>query len=146
MVPPEETSEERKQLPAQLLRLGFAFLLLFAGVFFAFWWSGRAVEFGAARVADKSVPTYRVWGVVRDAATHEPIPWVSIEDDPGGLPPFYRTNADMHGAYELLTLAVHHRVRVSANGYKTATNDIGRQWFIWMPRGEEHLDLELTRE
>ena len=37
------------------LRLTAAFALLFGGVFFAFWWSGSAIRFGAARAADRAV-------------------------------------------------------------------------------------------
>lgn len=129
-----------------LIRWSLAFFLLFAGVFFAFWWSGSAIRFGASRVADTSQPTYQVSGVVRDSRTGQPIPWAAVEDDPGGQPPFFRADADQHGAFSLLTLAEPHRLRVSAFGYKPLSRQIGRHWFVWMPQGEERLDLQLTPE
>ena len=125
------------------LRLAILFALLFAGVFFAFWWAGSAVRFSAARAGDRSVPTWRVWGTVRDAATHRPIPWALVEDDPGGQPPFFRADADYNGIFELMTLAESHRVRVSAPGYRPLLLDIGRAWFVWMPRGDEKKNIEL---
>ena len=82
-----------------MLRLSLTFFLLFAGVFFAFWWSGSAIRFGASRVADTSQPTYRISGLVRDARTGQPIPWAAVEDDPAGQPPFFRTDADQHGNF-----------------------------------------------
>ena len=119
------------------------FALLFGGVYFAFWWAGSAVRFSAARAGDRSLPTWRVWGTVRDALTRQPIPWALVEDDPGGQPPFFRADADYHGVFELVTLAAPHRVRVSAPRYRPLLLDIGRAWFVWMPRGNEKKNIEL---
>jgi hypothetical protein len=92
------------------------------------------------------VPTYRIWGSVRDAKSGEPIPWVAVEDDPAGDPPYFRTEADQDGAYSLLTLAEPHNVRISANGYRVSTLHIGKPWFIWWPRGEERHEIRLNPE
>jgi hypothetical protein len=80
---------------------------------------------------------------VRDAVTHQPIPWALVEDDPAGQPPFFHADADYSGSFELVTLAEAHRVRVSALGYRPLFFDIGRAWFIWMPRGNEKKNIEL---
>jgi hypothetical protein len=146
----EERSEEDAELREIFVRTGLraaaAFVLLFGIVFFAFWWSGKAVAFGAARATDRAVPTWRVLGTVRNAITHEPVPWAVVEDDAGGRPPFYRTEASYSGVYELLTLAEPHRIRVSAPGYRSAIAGIGRTWFLWLPKGEEKRDIELQPE
>jgi hypothetical protein len=125
------------------LRLAIVFALLFGGVFFAFWWAGSAVRFGAARAGDRSLPTWRISGTVRDALTHQPIPWALVEDDPAGAPPFFRTDAGYSGDFELVTLAEAHRIRVSAQGYHPLLVDIGRAWFVWMPRGNEKKNIDL---
>jgi hypothetical protein len=142
----EEISAERREARGQLVRLSIGFALLFCAVFFAFWWSGSAVRFGASRVADTTIPTYEVSGTVQNSRNGEPVPWAVIQDDPAGRPPFFRTDAGQQGAYTLLTLAEPHRVIVTANGYKTLTISVGRQWFLWLPRGKEQRDLQLTPE
>ena len=126
-----------------VLRLAIVFALLFGGVFFAFWWAGSAVRFGAERAGNRSVPTWRVSGTVRDAVTRQPVPWALVEDDPAGQPPFFRADADHHGVFELLTLAEPHRIRVSALGYRPLSLDVGRVWFLWMPRGDEQKNVDL---
>ena len=125
------------------LRLALLFALLFGCVFGAFWWAGSAVRFSAARAGDRSAPTWRVRGIVRDAVTHRPIPWALVEDDPAGQPPFFRADADYSGVYELVTLAEPHRIRASAPGYRPVMLDVGRAWFVWMPRGNEKKNIEL---
>jgi hypothetical protein len=140
---PPETFESGEWWTRAALRLVIVFALLFGGVFFAFWWAGSAVRFSAARAGDRSLPTWQVSGTVRDALTHQPIPWAVVEDNPGGPPPFFRTDAGYGGDYELLTLAEPHRVRVSAPGYHPVTVDVGRAWFVWMPRGKEKKNIDL---
>ncbi len=142
----EQSAAERVEARGQLLRLAAAFALLFAAVFFAFWWSGSAVRFGASRVAGALTPTWQVSGAVRNALTGEPVPWAHVEDDPAGQPPYYQADADQYGAYTLLTLAASHRLRVTAMGYQPASVTVGRQWFVWMPKGAERRDIELTPE
>jgi hypothetical protein len=139
----EDAAESGDSWVRPALRLAIIFALLFAGVFFAFWWAGSAVRFSAARAADRTVPTWRVSGTVRDAVTHQPIPWALVEDDPAGTPPFFRVDADYGGAFELVTLAEPHRIRVSAPGYHPEAVKIGRAWFEWMPRGNEKKNIDL---
>src|SRR5271169_3588448 len=139
----QEEAESRGVWMRSALRLAIVFALLFGGVFFAFWWAGSAVRFSAARVGDRTVPTWRVAGTVRDAVTHQPISWAMVEDDPAGQPPFFRIDADYGGVFELVTLAEPHRIRVSAPGYHPESVKIGRAWFEWMPRGNEKKDIDL---
>ena len=61
----EESAGLRRQYLRHALRLTLVFALLIGGVFFAFWWSGSAIQFGAARAAGRAVPTWRITGVVR---------------------------------------------------------------------------------
>jgi hypothetical protein len=146
----EERSEEDAELREIFVRTGLraaaSFALFFAAVCFAFWWSGRAVAFGAARAADRAAPTWRVRGTVRNAITQEPIPWAAVEDDAAGRPPLYHTEASYLGAYELVTLAEPHQIRASAPGYRSALVGVGRAWFLWLPGGEERREIELQPE
>ena len=129
-----------------MLRYGIAFGLLFAAVFFCFWWSGSAIRFGAARVAEKPVASWKVTGSVRNAASGETVPWAVVADDPSGRPPFFRADSDQRGAFELLTLAEPHNIRVEAPGYRPQTIQVGRHWFVWWPSGEETLEIRLQPE
>jgi len=142
----EEAANLRRHLLRQALRWALTFGALFAVVFFAFWWSGAAIRFGASRVAERPEATWRVVGTVRSAANNDPVPWASVDDDPSGRPPFFHADADQSGAFELLTLPEPHRVRVSAPGYRTTTVDVGRVWFLWLPRGQERQDVRLSPE
>jgi hypothetical protein len=142
---PEDESEEGVELRALFLRtalrMAAAFALLFGGVFFAFWWSGSAIRFGAERAADHAVPTWRIMGTVRNSVNGQPVPWASVEDDPGGRPPFFRSDADHAGIFELVTFAEPHRIRVTAPGYRAEVVEVGRAWFLWMPRGSERVNI-----
>jgi hypothetical protein len=69
-----------------------------------------------------------------------------VEDDPAGLPPLYRTDADQNGDYSLLTLAEPHRLRISAGGHRAVELHIGKPWFAWWPRGEERRDVRIDAE
>jgi hypothetical protein len=144
---PEDESEEGRELRALFtrtaLRVAAAFALLFGGVYFAFWWSGSAIRFGAARAADRAGPTWQVSGIVRNSLTGQAVPWATVEDDPAGQPPFFRTEADHTGSYELFTLAEPHRIRVTSPGYRPAVAEVGRAWFLWMPKGREKVNIEI---
>jgi hypothetical protein len=142
----EGEGEEPRQLAGQVGRWALAFALLFGGVFFCFWWSGSAIRFGAARVGEQPQPTWKVFGVVRSAESGGPVAWASIADDPGGRPPYFRTESDFAGGFTLMTLAEPHTLRVQANGFRPLTVAVGRQWFIWWPRGEEKRDIQLIPE
>jgi hypothetical protein len=139
----EEAADLRRHFLRQAIRLTLAFGLLFALVFFAFWWSGSAIRFGASRVAERAETTWRITGIVRDGVTRKPVPWAVVADDPSGRPPFFHTDADQGGAFELLTLPEPHRIQVSAPGYRTMTIPIGRSWFLWLPQGREKRDIEI---
>jgi hypothetical protein len=142
----EQAAEERREARRLAIRWTAAFAILFAAVFFALWWSGRAVRFGADRVSETVRPTWAVRGTVVDATTGQPVPWAVVEDHPAGHPPYYRTEADEHGNFTLLTLADRHAMRVSAPGYIPVTVTIGRPWFLWIPYGEESEKIVLTRD
>jgi hypothetical protein len=142
----EESADLRRHFLREAIRLALVFGLLFAVVFFAFWWSGSALRFGASRVAERAETTWRISGTVRDGVTRKPVPWANIADDPGGRPPFFHTDADQSGAFELLTLPESHQIRVSAPGYKTVTTRVGRAWFLWLPRGWEKREIEMFPE
>jgi hypothetical protein len=142
----EETRDDRELAVKQILRWALIFVLLFAGVLFAFWWAGSAIHFGASRVNGATAATYRVFGSVRSAATQQPVPWAAVEDDSSGRPPFFRAEANHLGVYELMTIAEPHQLRVSALGFKPATAKIGRIWYLWMPEGAESLDVLLQPE
>jgi hypothetical protein len=142
----EEIQDERSEMRRLFLRLTLGFAALFGFVFFAFWWSGSAIRFGAARVMASNAPTYRIWGTVCDARSGRPIPWAAVQDESSGSPPFFRTEADADGAYSLMTLADPHNVRITAVGYRAVVVRIGRAWFVWWPRGQEHRDVALIPE
>ena len=142
----EVTQDERFEARRLMVRMTVGFAALFGMVFLAFWWSGSAIRFGAARVTASNAPTYRVWGTVRDAQSGRPIPWATVEDDPSGDPPIFRSDADATGVYELLTLAAPHQVRISAVGYRVLALRVGRPWFVWWPRGDERHDIRLSPE
>jgi len=142
----EESADRRRQYTRHALRLAIAFAILFAGVYLAFRWSGNAVRFGASRVAARGAATWHVIGTVRSSATHEPIPWASIDDDPSGRPPFFHADADQSGAFDLVTLAEPHRIRIAATGYRASFVTVGRVWFLWLPSGKERHDTDLVSE
>src|SRR5262245_33108655 len=98
----------------------------------AFTWSGAAVRFGASRVADRGTPTWNIRGAVRNALTHQAIPWAAVDDDRAGQGPFFHADADRDGIFEFHTLAEPHRVVVSAPGYRPRSVNVGRVWFLWM--------------
>lgn len=125
------------------LRLTASFAILFGGVFFAFWWSGSAIRFGAARAADQASPAWRVSGIVRNAVDGQPVPWALVEDDPAGRPPFFRADADYRGAFELITFAEQHHIRVSSPGYRPAVLEVGRAWFLWLPKGGQTVNIDI---
>jgi hypothetical protein len=142
----EETADRRRHYVRYALRLAIGFALLFTCVYLAFRWSGDAVRFAASRIAARGVATWHVVGTVRDAATHQPVPWASVDDDPSGRPPFYHADADQSGVFDLVTLAEPHHIRIAATGYRPQTINVGRVWFLWLPRGRERHDTELVSE
>lgn len=142
----EEELADRREMRRQFLRWGLLFGALLAFVFFAFWWSGRTVHFGASRVEMSTHATWRVRGTVRDARGGAPVAWAELQDDPAGRPPLHSAIANLHGAFELNTIAEPHDVLVSAFGYRPKKVRVGRNWYLWMPRGSEQLEIQLEPE
>jgi hypothetical protein len=147
VAPPEfwqqEPAEERKLYRRQIFRWSLLFLALCGGVFFAFWWSGSAIHFGASRVTETTAPTYKVTGKVVDARTGAPVPWPSAQDDPAGNPPMFQALGDVSGTFELHTIPEPHFVTVSALGYRAQQVKVGRIWYLWMPSGTELIEVKL---
>jgi hypothetical protein len=141
-----ELAEKLAEVKRHLIAYAVCFALLFSVVLFLFWWSRTAVDFSAARVTASNVPTYRVLGVVRNARTGDPVPWAKIQDDASGTPPFFDTDGNADGTYALLTVPLVHQIRISAQGYRPVTVNVGRHWFQWWPRGEEKVDVNLLPE
>jgi hypothetical protein len=140
----EQRDADRVSLHRTLARWILAFVVIFGFAAMAFWWSGSAVQYSAARVQNRSHPTYQVTGVITDAVTHHPIPWAEISTDFQFGGAFFSTSTDQNGQYALNTLAEPHDLIVKANGYQSARVHVGKQWFSWTPRGSEKRDAELT--
>jgi hypothetical protein len=140
----EERQEDRVSLHRTLARWILAFGVIFCFAAMAFWWSGSAVRYSAARVQNRSNPTYQVTGTVTDSRTHRPIPWAEVSTDFRFGGAFFSTSTDQNGQYSLNTLAEPHDLIVKANGYQSARLPVGKQWFSWTPHGSERKDTELT--
>ena len=140
----EERQEDRLSMHRSLVRWALSFGAIFCLAAMAFWWSGSAVQYSAARVQNRSNPTFLVNGTVRDSRTHQPIPWAEISTDFQFGGAFFSTTTDQNGQYSINTLAEPHNLVVKANGYQSARIPVGRQWFSWTPRGSESKDAELV--
>ena len=140
----EERQEDRLALHRTMAKWICAFVVIFCFAALAFWWSGSAVQYSAARVQQRSNPTYQVSGVITDATTHQPIPWAEITTDFQFGGAFFSTTADQNGQYSINTLAEPHNLVIKANGYQSAKVRIGKQWFSWTPKGSEKRDAELV--
>lgn len=142
----DEISDDRKQIRRMILRWGLVFVVVLVGIMFAIWWAGEALKFSTSRLDESTVARYKITGVVRNAATGEPIPFASIEDGPDGRPPLFGATADLHGSYILMTIAEPHTIQISALGYKAAEQRIGKIWYRWFPYGSEQLNFALQPE
>lgn len=142
----EEERLGRAEMRGQLARWLLAFAGVAAAVMFTLWWAGSTVRFSASRAQGEGEATWRLYGVVTDAGTGEPVAFARIADAPSGPPPHYEALADHLGHYELRTLAERHRVEVRALGYRAAEVEAGRAWYAWMPSGEQRVDVRLSRE
>ena len=140
----EERSADRLAMHRTLARWILAFAVIFSFAAMAFWWSGSAVRYSAARVQNRSNPTYRVTGSITDSRTHQPIPWAEISTDFQFGGAFFSTTTDQNGQYSINTLAEPHDLVVKANGYQTSRIHVGKQWFSWTPHGSETENTELT--
>ena len=142
----DEAGEERRLFRKQAVRVSLIFVGFCAAVCFAFWWSSSAVNFGASRIGATTAATYIVSGRVTDAKSGRPVPWVDVQDDPGGPAPHHRTLASLHGEFELHTVAEPHYLVFTALGYKPARHKVGRVWYLWMPSGAERIEVRLEPE
>ena len=140
------SEDEEPTLRREAIRWALLFACLVGGMSAALWWSTSAVQFSASRIEGTTRATYRIHGHGRDAATGKPVSWAEIFDDPTGYPPLFRSSAGFDGKFELLTIAEPHAVRVAALGYAEARVEVGRRWFLWMPKGGEPLAILLHRE
>ena len=140
----EERLEDRVAMHRTLARWIIAFAAIFGFAAMAFWWSGSAVQYSAARVQNRSNPTYQVTGAITDSRTHQPIPWAEISTDFQFGGAFFSTTTDQNGQYTINTLAEPHDLIVKANGYQSSRIHVGKQWFSWTPHGTEKEDSELT--
>ena len=140
----EERTEDRVALHRTMARWILAFVVIFCFAAMAFWWSGSAVQYSAARVQNRSNPTYLVSGTITDSRTHQPIPWAEISTDFQFGGAFFSTTTDQNGQYSINTLAEPHDLIVKANGYRSSRIHVGKQWFSWTPHGSEAEDSQLT--
>jgi hypothetical protein len=140
----EERTADRLQMHRTLARWILAFATIFGFAAMAFWWSGSAVNYSAARVQNRSNPTYQVTGAITDSRTHHPVPWADISTDFQFGGAFFSTTTDQDGHYSINTLAEPHDLVVKANGYQTTRIHVGKQWFSWTPHGSEIENRELT--
>lgn len=150
MTAPEQTPQHPADDPIHLrkyaVRWALVFVVLISAMAFALWWSSRALEYSTARMQETAKATYKVRGEVIDKITGKPVAWADLEDDPSGRPPRFRTSADHLGRFELLTFAEPHRILVSALGYRPSSLRTGKDWYLWMPKGEEQVRVELEPE
>src|SRR5260370_7848202 len=135
----EQSVDDQRALRSQIVRWSILFALLIAGVVFPFWWAGSAVHFSASRVEQTTGPTYRVTGIVRDAATGQPIPWAEVTDDPAGRPPFFHATADRFGAYELLTIAEFNNLPASALASPPPPSPFGKPSTLPIPLAPDNV-------
>ena len=140
----EERQEDRVALHRTLVRWILSFGVIFCFAAMAFWWSGSAVRYSAARVENRSKPTYQVTGVVTDSRTGQPVPWAELTTDFQFGGAFFSTTTDQNGLYSISTLAEPHDLVVKANGYQIARVHVGKQWFSWTPHGSEKEDVALS--
>jgi hypothetical protein len=141
-----QRSEERLELRRQVVRWALMFSGILFALFLILWWAGAALRFSSSRVQGTTKPTYKVSGVLKDAATGKPIRDARVADDPDGRPPLFDTRTDERGRFELNTVADRHTIVVTAFGYKAKRMEIGKASLLWMPSGAESLEVGLEPE
>jgi len=142
----EVALNDRREFRRLLLRWSLIFAALCAFVVFFVWWAGAALRFSATRVDATTPPTYRVFGIVRDRATGQPVPFAKVADHHQALPPRFQCVTDHLGHFEMFTVAEPHPITAWALGYQSATVQVGKRWFHWLPSGSQRVDLSLDRE
>ena len=146
MEQPLTPHHDAETLRRYALRWALVFLVLIALMGFALWWSSAALDYSSSRIQQTTRATYKVSGVVLDKSTGRPVAWANLEDDPAMRPPRFRTSADHNGRFELLTVSEPHRLVVSALGYRVANHQTGKDRYLWMPKGQEEVRIELDPE
>lgn len=142
----QQPQDDAALLRKYALRWALVFLVLIGLMAYALWWSSAALEYSASRIKETTRATYKVTGVVIDKSTGRPVAWANLEDDPAVRPPRFRTSADHTGRFQLMTIAEPHRIVVTALGYQSTLHQTGKDWFLWMPKGEEKVRIELEPE
>jgi hypothetical protein len=142
----EEEFNEKREMGRFLTKWAVIFAGLIAFVLFVLWWASSALSYSASRVGGAGKPEYKVTGVITDARSGAPVPWAVVRDDPEKRPPRFETTSDFHGKFELKTLPEPHDLIIAAYGHKAKRIGIGRSWFLWMPSGEEELEIVLDPE
>ena len=140
----EARADDRVAFHRTVVKWILGFVAVFFLAWMIIWWSGSTVQYSAARVENRSKPTYRISGTITDARTHQPVPWAEISTDFQFGGAFFSTTTDVNGLYSLNTLAEPHDLVIKANGYLQGRIHVGKQWFAWMPHGTEKSDAELT--
>jgi hypothetical protein len=142
----EEEANIRAEMRRHILHWFILLIVLFSVTWFVAWWASSSIHFSASRVEATTKATWRVFGVIRDDATGEPVTFARIADSPKGRPPRFEASADHLGHYELMTVAEPHEIIVLAFGYQPLRLEIGRPWYRWMPEGGERCDVRLRRK
>lgn len=142
----EEEFNEKREMKRFITKWTIVFAGLIAFVVFVLWWAGSALSYSASRVSENGKPSYKVFGAIKDAQSGAPIPWAKIMDDPEKRAPRFESSADFYGKFQLMTLPEPHVVVIAAYGHKPKRVSIGKTWYLWMPSGEEKLEIALDPE
>ena len=142
----EEEFNERREMKQFLAKWGFIFAGIIGFLVFVLWWASSALSYSASRVGETGKPEYKVTGVITDARSGAPVSWAKVQDDPQKRPPRFETTADFNGKFELMTLPEPHDLIIAAYGHKPKRVAIGKGWFLWMPSGEEELEIVMDPE
>jgi hypothetical protein len=142
----EEEFNEKREMKRFIVKWAIVFAALIVFAVFALWWAGSALTYSASRVNEGGKPSYKVFGVITDAQSGAPVPWAKVQDDPDKRPPRFETSADFYGKFALMTLPEPHTIVIAAYGHKPQRISIGKTWYLWMPSGEEELEIKLDPE
>jgi hypothetical protein len=89
-------------------------------------------------------PNVTIAGIVRDAATGEPISGAVVADDGYGPKPYRSTETDRGGHYSYRSWYEEHTVTASAAGYERQSKALLTR-FLGLPKeSEKILDFSLT--
>ncbi len=142
----EEEVNEKREMGRFLAKWSIVFLGLIALLASTLWWASSALSYSASRVGEGGKPSYKVMGLITDARSGAPVAWAKVQDAPEKRPPLFETSGDFYGKFELMTLPEPHNIVVSAYGHKSKLVAVGKTWYLWMPSGEEELEITLDPE